>query len=101
MNNTQNKNIKTNSAVIKNNGVLVLNGICSRDIVVNIGGTLILNGIANGLITNQGGTVEILGTANNIHAIRGRTIVTGIVNNLSGGAEVIKNSGSIISGIQY
>lgn len=54
-------NIIKDDVLIKREGKLELKGMATRNITIEEGGTLILQGMASGRVINRGGNVEIYG----------------------------------------
>jgi len=101
----QNQTIQSviDSARIVKGGTLHLQGIANGDIIIEQGGTLYLQGVVNGTISNEGGNLFIQGVCNFLLAKKGYTEISGIVTTLIQGkhGKVLIKPGSIISGKKY
>tara|TARA_B100000579_G_C22830804_1_gene855836 strand:- start:1815 stop:2192 length:378 start_codon:yes stop_codon:yes gene_type:complete len=89
------------NARVVNGGTLTLQGIANGSIIIENGGTLNLLGVVNGKIENNGGKLFISGVGNLVIANSGYTEISGIVNTLTGNGEITIKPGSIISGKKY
>ena len=89
------------NARVVNGGTLTLQGIANGSIIIENGGTLDLQGVVNGKIENNGGKLFMRGTVNLVVANSGYTEIMGVVNTLTGNGEITVKPGSVISGKKY
>ena len=89
------------NARVVNGGTLTLQGIANGSIIIENGGTLNLLGVVNGKIENNGGKLFIRGVGNLVVANSGYTEISGIVTTLTGNGEITIKPGSVISGKKY
>jgi hypothetical protein len=85
-------------AIVGPGGSLVLTGTSDRDIVVEIGGTLVVQGMVNAAVVNRGGQVIIHGKVDRLDARSGRTRITGVVHRVTGGVGVTVEHGAVVDG---
>jgi hypothetical protein len=86
-------------AVVYEGGILYLAGICNGNIEIKKGGKVIVSGVVNGTIVNGGGHVDIEGIAQNVLANSGSTIISGTVTQISGSGEIKYVKGAVVSGV--
>lgn len=74
----------TGCSSVKSGAVLQLDGIVGKDVIVEQGGTAIINGTVSGNVINRGGTIEIYGVVygnvNGSALIDDNAVVNGTIN---------------------
>lgn len=83
-------------AVILPGGNLYFSGISNGDIIVSKNSQLTITGICD-TIKNNEGIVYIKGKVNNVVVNGGKTIISGVVSNLSGTGKIIYKKGAFVN----